>query len=579
MPESRRTPFLLIGLALFLALIAAGGLVYLRTQDAPAPKPEVAAAQAATALRGQDATSLKATFFDQTGLDVTGDLTVAKGGDTTGTLADSGGGKAEYLVAGKNAAVRGDQNWWARRDPARVGVLQNHWVRPEGWAFPMEGTGLDPDALAGMVDWVRDGGEKAADVGPVGGQLVVGMRRSGWTVLFSSATPHRLVWFGGPVQEGTPIGSVGGQAAATPPYVSVLVNPPPGDVEKVSLPKDIIAEKSAAKLPAFDVDVDVTTCRTVNCSWTVTVKNVGDVAGEASVIASVTPGMTKTRVESLGRIEPGETLTTAKMTFRNPAPTNKDVPADYRAQVYSPELHGSHLKLMRELQEKGLVPGRSQILSRLDPSQVPAMLFTLDAMAEVSKFDPDKAIDAMENAVNLGVLPEIGELVESRRVENPSILYTKLQNLIFEYDTGAPGTPVKERTGSRRQLQIAAQVLRDDPDATVKFDSAGVDLLVHSTLRKVYAIQVKSVSSDSIAANVRSAVSDLAKHAPSGSERVVELYLDAPAGYAHVAGRDYFDEQFKPLKSKLCPGGADQVVVVNQTGTLKWTQEQLPGCR
>ncbi len=369
-------------------------------------------------------------------------------------------------------------------------------------------------------------------------------------------------------------------SAPTPPYVSVSVDPAPNDIRKVDFPKGVLDEKkTAARLPAFEVTVNATTCRTVNCSWTVTVKNVGTAAGDASVIASVTPGMTTTKVEKLGKIQPGGTATTAQMSFPNPAPTNRNVSADYRAQVYAPELYGENLKLMRQLQEKGLVPGRSQILSRLDPSQTAAMLFTLDAMAEAPKFDPDKALDATENAIDLGVLPELGELVRSRRVENPSVLYTKLQDIIFEYDTGVPGTPVKDKTGNRRQLQIAATVLRDDPDATVKLDADGIDLLVHSTQRKLIAIQTKSVSSDSFSANLKSALRELADHAPSGSTRVVELYLDAPAGYTHAAGRDHFDQQLESLKSEICPGGADEIVVVNQNGTQRWTQKQISGCR
>ncbi|WP_436528849.1 hypothetical protein [Actinoplanes sp. HUAS TT8] len=565
---------------MFLALAAAGGLVYLRTRDDPGPKPAIAAAQAATALRDQDATALKATYFDQKGLDVTGDLTILKGGDTTGTLTDSGGGKAEYLASGENAEVRGDQAWWARRDPARLGILNNNWVRPEGYAFPMESNGLDPDALAGMVDWVRNGGAPADDVNTVAGVPVVGMRRDGWTVAFSRARPYRLVWFGGPLREGTPIGSAGETTAATPPYISALVNVPPGDVKKVSLPENaLVEEKTAAKLPAFDVTVNATTCKTVTCTWTVTVKNVGAAAGAATVIASVTPGMTRTQVKSLGTMAPGDSRTTTTFSFPNPAPTNKNVPADYRAEVYSPELHGDNLKLMRQLQEKGLVPGRSPVLSRLDPSQATAMLFTLDAMADYPKFDPDKALDATENAVNLGLLPELGELVRSRRIENPPILYTKLQDIIFEYDTGAPGTPVKEKTGNRRQLQIAASVLREDPDATIAFDKDGVDLLVHSTQRKLIAIQTKAISSDSIGANVRGAVKELSEHAPARSQHVVYLYVDAGAGFPHAAGRDWFDAQLKPLSSELCHGGADEVVIVNQTGTQRWSQDQIPGCR
>jgi hypothetical protein len=571
---------LLIGLALFLALAAGGGLVYLRTRDDPAPKPTVAAAQAATALREQKAASVKVNYFDQGGLDVTADLTIVKGGGTTGTLTDSGGGKAEYLASGGDAAVRGDQDWWARRDPARVGVLKDHWVRPKEFAFPVEGSGLEPDALAGTVEWVRSAGVAADDVETVAGQPVVGMRRDGWLVLFSRAKPHRLVWLGGPLRTDTPIATGAASGPQAPPYISVLVNSPPDQAKAVNLPKDALSEeKTPVHLPAFDVSVNATTCKTVNCSWTVTVTNIGTAAGTASVIASVSPGMPKTEVKELGKLAPGQTATTSRMSFPNPAPTNKNVPADYQAEVYSPELHGPNLKLMRQLQEKGLVPGRSQVLSRLDPSQIPAMLFTLDAMAEAPRIDADKALEAMEDTVQLGVLPEVGELVRSRRLENPAILYTKLQDLFFEYDTGASGTPVQEKIGNRRELQIAAGILTQDKDATVRLDTDGIDILVHTSQQRVFAIQTRSVGSDSVGANVRSAVKDLTGHAPDGSKRVVLLYVEAPAQLVHAAGRDYFDAQFKPLGSELCAAGLEEVVVVNQTGVLRWNRDQLPGCR
>ncbi|MFI1995447.1 hypothetical protein [Actinoplanes sp. NPDC020271] len=564
---------------MFLALAAGAGLVYLRGHDNTSAKPSSIAAQAATALLGQEASAVKVTYFDQNRWDVTGDLTIAKGGDATGTLTDAGsGGRAEYLASGENATVRGDQAWWARRDPARTAVLQANWVRPDSFAFPMNSADLAPESLAGLIDWVRDGGKATTDVTSVAGEPVTGMRRNDWTMLFTSEKPYRLVWLGGPLREDSPLHALAPSNGPTPPYFSAQVNPPPDEAKTVELPKDALAEKTDAKLPAFDVTVNADTCRTVNCSWTVTVKNVGTAPGDASVIASVSPGMTTTEVESVGELQPGQTVTTPAMSFPNPAPTNKNVSADYRAQVYTPQLHGDHLKLMRELQEKGLVPGRSQILSRLDPSQVPAMLFTLDAMTGNSAFDPDKAIEATENAVSQGLLPEIGELVTSRRVDNPAVLYTELQNPIFEYDTGVPGTPVTEKTGCRRQLQIAADVLHADPDATVTLDSNGIDLLVHSKDPKLTAIPIRSVSSDSIAANVKSALADLAGHAPADSRRIVELYIDAPAGYPQTAGRDYFDAEFKALARSICPDGADEIVVVNQNGPQRWNHDQITGC-
>ncbi|GAA4588422.1 hypothetical protein BJY16_008560 [Actinoplanes octamycinicus] len=595
-PDAPRRAFLWIGIALLLALAAGGGLVYLRTRPAGSPSAMDAAAQAATALRGQKAASLKVSFFDQTGVDVTGDLTVTAGGTAHGTLTDAGGGKADYLASGEDTAVRGDEAWWARRDAARVGALKGLWVRPEALAFPIEAAALEPDSLAGMIDWVRNDGASAPDVTSVAGQPVVGLRRDGWTFLFTRAAPHRLLWFGGATQERAPIAPLqpgnaftyqsSDMAPPTPPYVSVLVNPPPGDAKATPFPGDTVAEdKTAVKRPKFDVVVNASTCRTATCTWSVTVTNKGNASGEASVIASVSPGMPQTEVRSLGIVQPGASATTATMSFPNPAPTNQDVSADYRAEVFSKELHGSNLKVMRRLQEDGIVVGRSELLSGLDPSQMPTALLALDGMRKAARFDPDKAVQAMENAVTYRALPEVGELVRSGRLENPEILYTKLPNLIFEYDTGAPGTPVHEKLGSRRQLQIAAGMLRQDPAARVALDGVEVldgkkyraDVLVHAPGKPPSAIQAKSVSSDSVAANVRSALAELQKSAPPNSARVVWLHLEAPAGYPHAAGRDYFDAVFDDVGSDLCKK-ADEVVVVNQAGLQRWTKQQLPGC-
>ncbi|AEV86643.1 hypothetical protein ACWT_5626 [Actinoplanes sp. SE50] len=566
---------LLIFLALLIAATAAGGLLFLRKEPDRAPDPKLAATQAATALREQDAAALKVSFFDQSGLDVTGDLTIARGGATAGTLTDSGGGRADYLASGSEAAVRGDQDWWARRDPARIGVLKDAWVRPEHYAFPLDGAGLDPGALAGLVDWVRAAGASAPDADSVAGKPAVGLRRDGWTVLFSRSRPYRLLWFGGPLQNGTPLAPTinGSPSAPTPPYVSVLVDPKAPAVPQVTVPDAREEQKTPARLPAFDVTVNAATCRTVTCSWTVTATNVGKVACDASVIASVTPGMPETRVAALGTVPPGASRTTARMTFPNPAPTNRNVSADYRAQAYCPEIYGPNLKLMRRLQERGLVPGRSPTLSRLDPSQMPAMLFTLDAMAGAGRFDADRATEEMEKAITAGALPEIGELVQSRRLANPEVLYGKLANLIFEYDTAAPGTPVREKTGYRRELQIAAGILRQDRDATVTLDGGGIDIVVRTAGSPTYAIQAKSVSSESIAENLRRAAEDLRAHAPAGASKVALLYVEAPAGYAHAAGRDRFEREFTAVNADTCAAGLDRIEIVNQGG-----DQRFPGC-
>ncbi|WP_203823573.1 hypothetical protein [Actinoplanes palleronii] len=575
--RSPRGAGLLIGVALALALAATLGLFYLQTRPATTPDSAAAAAQAATALRDRDTASLEVSFFDQAGVDVTGDLTVTKDGFAIGTLTDAGGGKADYHASGDTIAVRGDSAWWSRRDPARTGIVTDLWVRPDEPPFPVDDSKLAPAALAGMLDWMGDGGTPVTDAETVAGTSVVGLRRNGWTAMVSSAEPHRLVWFGGPMQDGTPLGTPLGlesRPLVTPSYVSVLVNPTPENARQPRTPQESVPiGKVPAKRPAFDTTVRATTCRTVTCTWSVTVRNTGTAAGDASVIASVAPGMTQTQVKNLGSIAPGKSATTPAMSFPNPAPTNKNVTADYQAQVFNRELHGSTLGLMRRLQENGIVPGRSKVLGALGPAPTETVLFALDAMRRARGFDAAKAIAAMEDVVTAGALPEVGELVRSTRLTNPEILYTKLPDLIFEYDTGTPATPVNEQIGHRRELQIAAGMLREDPAAklTIGSDSG---LVVRSGPR-TSTVQLRSVSGDAVSANLESALKDLEK---ATGTRTVLLYVDPSAGYTYVAARDHFDSYVKPVWCSGNGNRADEVVVTNQTGTQRWAKKDFPGC-
>ncbi|TWG21086.1 hypothetical protein FHX34_103616 [Actinoplanes teichomyceticus] len=570
----------LICLAVLVALAAAGGLVHLRSRPDRDPDPAAAAARAAAGLRGQDLASIRVSFLDPAGLDVTGDLTVARGGAASGTLADAGGGRAEFYASGDETSVRGDEAWWARRDAARVRALADHWVRTQRYAFPIHGSALRPAALADLIDWVRDDATTAGDADTVAGEPVVGLRRNDWTVLFSRARPHRLVWFGGPLRDGAPITSVPAGSPPSPAYVSALVAPAPGSPPVPRPPAGAVAQAEVAvRRPEFDVTVNAATCRTVTCTWSVTVRNTGTAPGEASVIASVSPGMPRTRVVSLGTLAPGATATTAKLSFANPAPTGRNVSADYRAQVFCPQRHGPNLTRMRRLQEAGILPERSGTLRALDPAPAATALLALDGMRKVPRLDPDRAVQAVEAAVRLGALPEVGDLVRAGRLENPEILYAELPGLTFEHGTAA-ATPANDRTGRRRRLQIAAAMLREDPAARVTIDAAGpgyrADLLVRSGSR-TSAVQVRPVRGDAVSADLTEALTALRAGAPAGSTRVVVLHLDASAGFAHAAGREHFARLVKPV---WCDGRAraDEIVVMNQAGVQRWTGKDFADC-
>jgi len=423
-------------------------------------------------------------------------------------------------------------------------------------------------------------------------------------------------------------------AVPTPPYLSVTSSTPEEDAEqktrqlRAQVLPPIAANPGSGqstpgaatqeppkeanvvlKAPAFDATVNAKTCSGRICSWTVSVTNIGNAAGQASVIASVNPGM-PSRTVSLGRLQPGQTATTPVMTFANPAPKvpgkTTSITANYIADVYSPQLNGPDPRLLPALRTKGLDPAGSATLKSLDPAELATVMKALDAMSRTPNFDRNKVIRAAENTVHMGALPELRALVESGRLENPEVLTEKLQNLTFEFDADpAASQPAKDQIGYRREIQIAAEALRKDPKAHVKLDGvervAGrdytVDVLVKTVeagAPKTIAVQAKSVNGTRLVANLKSALKQLngrggvsgatgiAEGAPPGSTRVALLYVEPYAGALHAAGRAGLERRLTRERRNLLPdwcvngvAQADEIVMVDQTGTHRWTKEQF----
>lgn len=634
---NKRILFIAAAVALICAVTMA---VFLVNRHEPAGGRPVG--EAVAALRQQPATAVQVGYFDPRGSSITGSFTVTADGTASGKLTDPVTGAADYVAGDGEVAVRGDTAWWSRRAPKQVGGVQKRWVTPTVSPFPVDvPAAFGPAGLADTVQRILDGGTPAPVDGGFRGRPATGFERDGWTVLLTEASPHRVLWLGGPLTAIGPIKPVrltnskpgfryafSPLAVPEPPYVSVTVPDVPAGAErttreavaKVLPPAAPAAGQATApppeqaavipKAPAFEATVNAGNCTGPTCSWTVTVTNTGNAAGQASVIATASPGM-PTRTIVVGTLKPGQSRTTPPMTFPNPAPAvpgrNTQVSLTFTADVFSPQLNGPAPAAESRLRNRGLDPATSTTLRQLDPAQYATALKALDVMSRRSGFNPATVMGGVEKAITQGALPELQALVRSGRLENPQDLAEKLNNLTFEIDPdpSAP-QPADDRIGYRREIQVAAQTLRTDPNARVLLDGVQrvngrnyrVDVLIRhpaSSGSPDTAIQAKTVSSTKLVGNLKTALKQLngrggvdraigaAESAPPGSTRVALLFLEPAAGRFHAASRADLERLLgrvarSDVMKDWCVDGraqADEVVMVNQVGTHRWTKAQM----
>lgn len=125
-----------------------------------------------------------------------------------------------------------------------------------------------------------------------------------------------------------------------------------------------------------------------------------------------------------------------------------------------------------------------------------------------------------------------------------------------------------------------------------------VDVLIRkngSQRSRDVAIQIKTVSSDRLASNLKTALKQLngrsgidpaigaPESAPPGSTRVALIYLEPAAWSMHAMGRADLEwvlgrRSRNEVLKDWCFNGkaqADEVVIVNQAGTHRWTRDQM----
>jgi hypothetical protein len=180
---------------------------------------------------------------------------------------------------------------------------------------------------------------------------------------------------------------------------------------------------------------------------------------------------------------------------------------------------------------------------------------------------------------------------------NPDVLLTKLSNVA---GTTASGTPVGT-IGYRREIEQAAEIVRQDPTARVILDSYlpetvsgqqflnGADIL-DTTNKRAY--QLKSVSGSSFVKALNVATEQL--NGLKGPDLVAGSIENAPPGYAKIAilyiepNSSYHQRTQAELERKLsrlpdvrvCQNGVpliDQLIMVTAAGTFSWSKEQISG--
>jgi hypothetical protein len=408
---------------------------------------------------------------------------------------------------------------------------------------------------------------------PAGGDAATAARTAAARVLSQPSS----AWPSGAVRGTGPFGSAApsAPAAAGPPEQDALV-------ETVAV---------------FEVNVQASDCRAPTCDWSVTVTNVGTAAGTVTVYAAAPPGMPVPQSFPAGMLQPGATSPPRAMTIPNPAwgrgPGTR-VLISYQAWTISDTDGGVDPAVSARLAAR-----RTNItkgpLARVDKAYQPTITNALDQMTRhtpaTDNDSTDKAIAAAENAVKVGLLPELRAIIDSGRLQNPEALIKKLS--AAAQDSDLDQTDQDGGLGYRREIETVAEILRNDPTAVLVFDAPinvdgkqyKADILDTHNRR---AYQIKINSDDNMVKKVNRVVKQLLGQ--TGVDDQTGVTEMAPPGYRTVAivriepsSTQYDWDQAgieRTLKrtarsSVRCgPNGAtvDEIAVVNGTGVHRWTR-------
>ncbi|MFJ5850821.1 DNA/RNA non-specific endonuclease [Streptomyces sp. NPDC092903] len=567
-------------------------------------------------------------------------LTVTSEGKASGTLSKPVTGKATLAWSGDQVYLKGDSAFWAQQDPHFGHDLTSagHWVAPEkrdGYymldSFAVNAGSLTSASLATLVRQVTsDPAAVRQDGATFHGRKAVSYTSEGWTVVLAAESPYPVLAIGGDPghddavksavwhpdrQTGPVMGPMDHRTNAIPAADSdfssyLLLEPKPATTEQANSVRTTTATAIAAAVPpATSAEAVAKTmgpaftitnnsgylCTTDLCSYSITVTNSGDQAGNATLY--LTMPQVPTGPHPLGTLKPKQSKT-VRGTRPNIAPPGKTVTHTDYAWVYSTAEYGSDPKVGSRLHARNLRPGNLSYSAPLQPT-VAGLLDVMTKDRPISDTEAgDKASDAIYAANSEGELPDLGKIVESGRLTNPQDLREIL--------------PTTDKVNNQRVLQQIALLLQAAPHAhvtwTVPPTAAGTtpptDYLYTTTeqgqqvKRAVKAETVRSPAE--LGSKARLGAVQLngeqpdtgttgSQKVPSGYERVLRLDLEPFVGPLLVLATTQdlehtlsMDPRFQPLRDSLCePDGGgprvDRLVIVNGSGTHQWTDPSRLG--
>ncbi|MFJ2954300.1 DNA/RNA non-specific endonuclease [Streptomyces sp. NPDC087270] len=611
--------------------------------SAPHVSPARQGASAARELSALPAVNLSMVYAPAEHRSMTrANLTVNSTGQASGTLSEPVAGKSTLAWSGDQLYLKGDSAFWAQQEPLFGTDLTStgHWVAPQKRSgyYMLDGFGVDagsltPASLAALVRQVTSDPEAVREDGATfEGRNAVSYTSQGWTVVLASAAPYSVLAIGGDPGGDSPVKSAtwhsarrtgdaavpaGPRTDAVPAddsdYSSyLLLEPKPATTEQAgSVPATTASAVATAVPPATSAEATSKTmgpdftitsnspslCTTDPCAYSFTVTNSGDQAGAATLY--LTLPQVPDQPHPLGTLQPKQSKTVSG-SRPNIAPPGKTVTHTDYAWVYSAAEYGSDPKVGSRLHARNLQPDDVSVGTPLKPT-VAKLLDQMTKDRPTSDTEAgSKSIDALEGADDQGELPDLGEIVDSGRLDNPQDLRTIL--------------PTTDKVENQRVLEQIAALLLADPQAHVTWSvpstTAGAappaDYLYTTTEQgrpAKRAVKTETVRSPAeLGSQARIGAAQLNGEQPdssagggqrvrSGYERVLRLDLEPFVGplldLATTQDLEHLlstGQQFQQLRDSLCEanGGGprvDRLVIVNGAGTHQWTDPSQVGAR
>jgi hypothetical protein len=274
---------LLIGIAVgVVVLLLATTVVLLATRQSP---PSETLAATVADVRGWEGATYRGRIPDASGAPADLEMTVARNGDAAGTITRDGGGRAEFVLADREQAIRGDRAWWERDAPRPelADRLADQWLSDAVTVLPRGLTSWEqpPNALADRL--------AAPDVGEQDGVVVAGRDAR---VLTPGTDGRRVTVVGGEPPTLVAVDLPGfGQGRTSPVTVDRAAPAALATVADLArraptMKSYIVAITERPRL-ALTVEGGESTCRTPTCTVTVRLVNTGTIATTGTIVVTL----------------------------------------------------------------------------------------------------------------------------------------------------------------------------------------------------------------------------------------------------------------------------------------------------